>query len=263
MKRYSLRVLCLVFAVCVFAGCDNTSTEDTTPPELISEEAFSIEMSLFSAASKMASSGKAHFTAATLRVLPVSLILGAHLVIPSAVTGSALQAEPELIDGAWVWASSTETEDKTVTFTLTARPSVAEVNWSMQVGLIDPASQQTLEAFELYTAQTDLAGKKGAWQLYYRIEGDDRMVLTAEFEVVSETDKIIAFSVPETAERHGGDTVNYEQTDDTFTFIWTQVAESLEHEVIWTVDQAGSITATNYNDGETGCWDANHEDVEC
>ena len=71
-------------------------------------------------------------------------------------------------------------------------------------------------------------------------------------------------SVPASAERHAGDSVRYEAENAQRVFLWTQATEGQEHLVIWNaVTRAGSITATNYNDGQKACWNENLDHDDC
>lgn len=263
MTRFRRYALCFCVFALVLAGCDSASDDDdATPPALIPAEAFSLQTDLFRQDGIPKTAVGLHFAAAALRVWPVSLIVGANLIIPVAVTGAALQADPERNGNTWTWASTTVVNGQDVTFALAATVQGAAVRWSARVSLSD--GQQTLDDFELYTALTDLASQTGSWQLYYRIDGERRNVLNADFSVSGEMESTITYSIPASAERNAGDAVRYEVEGAERVFFWTQVDEGQDHLVTWdAATRTGSITATNYNDGQKACWDENLDDDAC
>ena len=70
--------------------------------------------------------------------------------------------------------------------------------------------------------------------------------------------------VPEGVGDAGGDSVLYGTDDDARRFDWDQASEGNTHLVEWDAETgAGSIMATNYNDGERACWNAEFDDVPC
>jgi hypothetical protein len=128
------------------------------------------------------------------------------------------------------------------------------------------AADADYDAFELYNATTSLDGKSGSWRLYYEVEGERTEVLDAEFEVTSETEREITFTVPPSNPDPGavGETVRYHSEGDARLFDWHQEPEDNDHLVEWSASTgAGSITADDYNDGERACWDENLDDVPC
>jgi hypothetical protein len=76
----------------------------------------------------------------------------------------------------------------------------------------------------------------------------------------------ITYTVPETNPNPDarGSTVHYSADGDDRHFDWHQEPEDYDHLVAWdAATEAGSITATNYNNGVEACWDENLEDVPC
>lgn len=253
-------------------GCDSgglNATDD--PPSVPTPEAFELNTDLFSnqnpgssAATK--ASEYTHFTNAAFRVWPVSLLVKANLIIPSAVTAAALQADPVVEEGTWIWDANADTLNQNVSFRLEGTPDGSAVAWSMTVTAPNPEQGEALNSFELYTAETALDGSSGSWSLFYRIDGERTRVLDADFTVTSDTQKEITFSVPETAEDNAGDSVRYVVDDTQRTFEWTQVEDSGNTvvTVMWDAEtKAGSIVAPGYNDGEKACWNDAFQNVAC
>ena len=252
-----------VFSLIFIAGCDSNAAEDEAP-EVIPSEIFTLPVDLFDQTLSKSAQPGANFTAAALRVWPVSLIITANLVIPSLTTLQALQTEPVFQDGAWQWDSSVTANGQTVQFNLSAVRENGGTEWSMRITSTDLQGNTVLDDFELFTAQTSENGDVGSWQLFYLLNDASQNVLNASYVRDSETEKSIVFSIPETAVLGAGDSVEYEENGDERTFIWQQIAESITHTIIWNaVTLEGSITATNFNGGDEGCWDAALNDVAC
>lgn len=269
-RRYAIVLFGL--ALLTIAGCDGTGPNATDdPPDVLSPDAFSINTTLFSnQASGTARTPKtgeyAHFTHAALRVWPVSLLVKANLILPAAVTAGALQADPVGEDGMWVWTATADTLSQNVTFRLEGTPDGDAVMWSMKVTAPHPEQGQTLDDFELYTAQTALDGSSGSWSLFYRLDGERMRVLDADFTVASDTQKEITFRVPETADEHAGDNVRYAVNGAQRIFEWTRVEDTDDTvvTVMWNAEtKAGSIVAPGYNGGEKACWNEAFKNVTC
>lgn len=247
------------------AGCDSQNSDDEdTPPELLSSEVFTIDTSLFSSGATKDAATKAHFFAAAFRVWPVSILINANLIIPSAITAAALQDTPEFIDGAWEWDTTTQVDESTVQFALSARPSGSIIDWSLRISGTNPEGGAPFEEFELVTARSTVGEQAGSWQLYYPVNGVSTNVLNADFVVDAADTKSLTFSIPVSAAENGGDSVLYETSGDSRSFFWQQIGAALDHDISWDfLTKAGSITATNYNSGVEGCWDTNFDDIDC
>ena len=262
MNRFGRYSFFIALLGLFLAGCDTTEDPEAPPP-LIPAEAFSLQTNLFSQDDSGKTSAGPHFTAAALRVWPVSVIVSANLIVPVAVTVGALQDnQPERNGTTWTWTSTTVADGREVTFTLEGTVRPASILWSMRVSFSD--GQQTLDDFELYIAVTDLASQTGTWQLFYQIDGQRREVLDAEFFIPGVSGKTITYSIPLSADRNAGDSVRYEVNGDERVFNWNQVEEGFDHLVTWNAaTRTGSITATNYNNGDKVCWGEDLENAAC
>jgi hypothetical protein len=272
MSPHRCAIALLGFAFLMLTGCDSTEPDVTgEPPDVLPPDAFSIDADLFSnqapGATRASKTGEhTHFTHAALRVGPVSLLIKANLIIPTAVTAGALQADPVAEDGTWVWTATADTLSQDVSFRLEGTPDGDAVTWRMMVTAPDPAQGQPLENFALYTAQTALNGSSGSWSLFYRLDGERTRVLHADFTVTSDTEKGITFSVPEAADQNAGDSVRYAVDGTQRTFEWTQVEDAGDTvtTVMWNAEtKSGSIVAPSYNDGERACWNESFQNVAC
>lgn len=261
--RFGALLAITAFAWLSLAGCDSQE-DNTTPPDLFPAAAFTLQTDLFSQGLAPKDAAGINFTAAALRVWPVSILLAANLVIPSALTTSALQVDPTQEDGTWVWVASAAVGAATASYTLSGTRRDGGTDWSMRVTMTGAGVQEPLNDFELFSARTTDNGASGSWDLFYPIEGTSTNVLSADYAVASATEKSITFNIPATAEENAGDSVEYAENGDTRTFDWQQVGASLQHVVRWNaLDQSGSIAATNFNNGAEACWDANLDDTAC
>lgn len=250
----------------LISGCDSQGDDgdNGTPPALISENAFALQVDLFQPGSSKQIASKVNFAAAALRVWPVSILVSANLIVPVAVTAAALQDSPELVDGAWRWETTVLVADATVEFELSATPSGSNVDWSMKISAENPLLGQVYDTFELYTARTTVGEQVGTWKLYYKVGGVRTNVLDASFAVTEDDTKSITYSIPVTAAENGGDSVFYETDGDVRHFFWQQLDAGMNHDIEWNAaTREGSITATNYNGGVKSCWDANFDDKQC
>lgn len=262
-RFFTTRILpCLLLTFAFLTGCDSSAVEESDAPPVVPPEAFSIHTELFAGTASKAAG--AHFVNAALRVWPASAVLGAHLIIPAAVTSAAVSAgDPALENGAFIWTSTAQADQNDLSFSLSGKPEGSYINWTMRVQWTNPDTDQS-EEFTLFTARTDPNSKSGTWSLYYPHEGTPTNVLNAEYAITSETEKEIEFSIPEGIETHAGSIVRYTQEGDERTFYWYQSDEDQTHTVSWSQEtKAGSIISTSYNGGDKACWGASLEDTAC
>ena len=264
-KLFRLPAVLVLGVVFLVTGCDSSSSDGDAPP-VIAPEAFVLDTELFSqdtSATKVQPG--VHFTAAAFRVLPVSLIISANLVLPALIAQEALATDPFLEDGAWTWFALTSFNDQPYSFSLVGTPSGSVLEWSLNVNQLDQETQELQSSYQLVQATTDETGKNGSWSLFY--PGNDstsQNVLNATFDLSADSMKTVTFEVPATASSNAGDQVRYETMGSVRTFRWSQVATSIEHVITWdSASGAGSITATNYNGGVQACWNQDLDDVPC
>jgi len=251
-------VLFLVIAV----GCDTMMQEEARPPEIIPARAFTVQTELFSQNRSGTTAVGTHAMITKMRIWPVTTALASHLTLPVATTKAALGESPVVEGGAWVWKATTPVDGEDVAVALSGAPRGDRVEWTMR---ITNAAVDDDSTFVLYTANTTFDGTSGSWQLFAPAEDTTQNVLDATFEIEKkEEKKEITFQIPETAREHAGHTIVYVQHGDRRSLQWMQVEEAREHTVVWNAKtHAGSITATNYNDGQKACWGEELRNVEC
>jgi len=269
----SMRPLGLVLALLLIglgaAGCDSNTSSDPEAPPVLEPDAFVFEADTFPETNdeNPAVQPKAgtNVAVAATSVGVLSTVIAANLVIPRAVTAAALEAEPTVEDGTWIWRSSTRAEGTAVEFRLEGTPDGDRVRWRMFVTATNPNGTPSLDTFELYTAETLLNSEVGRWSLYYPIEGERRNVLDASYDLEGNRDEV-RFTVADGARRDVGDTVLYTEESTTRSVVYTQVEPEREAIIEWDAEtKAGFIQAPNYRDGVTSCWGPAPElaNVEC
>ena len=255
-------LLLLATSSLMLSACDLANT-DTQAPDPISADVFSYNTNFFTSTASTKQVGP-NYTNAALRVIPVSIVLGAHLVIPSLVTGAALQANPELEGNLWTWRSTATFNNQAIDFVLTANTRGLNTDWEMTVTYYDQGTDQIYDNHVLYTAQTRNNGSEGDWSLFYDINGTSQNVLNASFTRSSSSQKSLQFSIPQSATNNPGDSVVYDVVQSTRVFTWDQVSATSETVVVWDANTGeGTLIAPNSNGGEPACWDANKDDTPC
>ncbi len=259
--KFPLFVLALIGLI--LAGCDSSDSDDDTP-EVIPSEVFTLPVDLFAPGANKSAQPGIHFTQAAFRVWPVSAIVAANLIIPSAATAQALDAEPTFEAGTWTWQAETDLNGQPLSFALSAERIDDETVWSMRVTFSDTQNSLELTDFELFTATSSNDGLNGSWQLFYPTTEGSQNVVNADYVISGDDERMVTFSIPSGALSNAGDAVIYSEDEDARTFEWQQISAGNVHVVTWnSVTNEGSITATNYNEGAQGCWDSSLEDTPC
>lgn len=266
MVRRTTSLLALLVGLAVLGvgltGCDSSDPARDDAPRVIDPAAFQTDIESFGTAStsNLESKAGSNFTRSALTVGLVSVVIEANLVIPQAMTAAALNEDPMVDDGTWIWESTTtytgaDGTEKTATFRLEGTPDGESVDWEMYVSSTEGPNGNALENFVLYTATTAFDGSNGTWELFYPVEGQRVNVLDAEFTADSESSKSVTFSVPAGIGEGGGDAVRYTTQDVQRSFAYNR-NEPAENIVIeWNAEtKAGSIQATDYNNGQRACW---------
>lgn len=268
MKRSTFFALSLLGALLVLslAACDSSAPggSETEAPTPIASSAFAFD-NTFPEQNSFSENEYENFTHAVARVGVVSAVIGVHLVVPAKATGLALQAEPFVEDGIWIWENTATVDGVEVTARLEGTPDGTTTEWRMLVSAEDFHGHD-FDDFVLYEATTTLAGGEGSWSLFYRIEGTRTRVLDADFSIISETEAEITFEAPETHPNPDarGATVLYASDGTDRLFDWHEPTEGRTHLVGWDAEtHTGYIEAWNFNEGVRACWDATLQNTEC
>jgi len=252
--RRTLTLFALTAAL-VFAGCDSSGSNTEDAPQPIEPAAFEVDTESYPTTQSADAAAKAgtHVLAGVTTVSALTFAVEANLALPKLVTAAALQADPVIESGTWVWESTAQTDSSNATFRLEGTPDGEDVVWEMFVSATGPTGG--LQNFSLYTGRSSFDGTNGSWSLFYPIDGARSNVLDASFTVDSETTKSITFEVADGAERDAGDTIRYARDGDSRTVEYVQVEPVSETTVSWdAITKAGFIQSTDYNGNEKSCW---------
>lgn len=264
-RRIPIILVLVVLLAGIWSGCDSQTDDSVNDaPKELSSEIFALETSLFSPIGGKSAESGVNFFSAAIRVWPVSLILGANIVVPAAITQAALQVEPTFSAGVWTWSRTTLVDDHSFQFDLTGEPNGSSVDWSMIISASNPYLGQDYNAFELFRGTTSADGSSASWQLYYKVEGERTNVLNGSFNRSDDDSWQLTFQIPLSAPEHGGDSVSYNVDGLTRRFTWIQVGEGLVHNIVWnSFTKEGSIEADNFLSGTRACWDSYLDDTPC
>lgn len=133
MRPLSRHILVLVLFLAALTGCDTAVHEEAEPPELIPVHAFTAQTELFRRGQSGGRTIGPHFMAAVMRAWPMSMTLDARLHLPATLTRAALNDEPSVDGGEWVWTSTVSIKGQPVVYILTARPMGDQVDWTMAI----------------------------------------------------------------------------------------------------------------------------------
>jgi len=262
MSRLAPCILLLFLATAVLSGCDSGGSSDETSPEVIAPTSFAVDVESFptegsGTAAQAGPKAGTHVAVAAVTVGTISLAVEANLLIPKAVTAAALNEDPVIENGTWIWESTTATDSSSASFRLEGTPNGDRVEWAMFVSVDDPVNGTLLTDFQLYTGETAFDGSSGTWSLNYPMDGTPQNVLNADFSVASDSEKSITFTVGPGAEENVGDAILYRASDDQRSVVYTETGSGNQIDVQWdAVIKAGSIQAPDYNNGATSCWSA-------
>ncbi len=261
--RLTALLLLLVFD---WTGCDTVdpAPETTEAPAAVPTQAFDLDVNFFSQDAPANKNGQAsHFLAAVWRVTIANLVAGSILYYPAVATHAIQEVEPVFNGGAFVWAADTLVDGRKHGIELRARMAGTYVDWTMRISGIDDETGNDLEDFVLYTAQMGTQSSNGTFAVFFPINGVSRQVMDGAYDVVSETESTLSFSIPEGIEDIGGVSAVY-GTDGIWTTLKLTGAEGKTHFMEWNSEtHESAITATDYFNGEKGCWDSNLLNTEC
>lgn len=133
MRPSRCHILVLAWLLIATAGCDAVVHEEAEPPELIPVHAFTAQTELFRRGQSGEGTIGPHFMAAVMRAWPMSMTLDARLHLPAMLTRAALDKEPTVDGGEWVWTATVPVKGQPVVYTLTARPAGDQVEWTMAI----------------------------------------------------------------------------------------------------------------------------------
>lgn len=247
----------LAAAALLLAACDTTETSPATAPTPPPAAAFTFDTSSFPDDARAASGP--HFANAALRVGIVTGVIGIHLALPHLATDAVASVTPTVENGVWLWNALRVVNGQPIRLRLSGTPAGQTVAWRMETaGGTDPFAT-------FYTGTTALDGRSGSWRLFYpdAPEGASDGVLSATFNVPTDTRRTLGFAIPDGRDGAGSE-VDYVADGDSRRFDWTRQPEGIRTVVAWNEPTgAGWIEADDYNGGGRACWDSDRQDSPC
>lgn len=257
----------LLLFLFVFAACDTVDPKpaDQEAPAVIPEAAFAMNFELFER-EQPANKGNANFTNwlnAVVRAGVAVQITHTITHVPFALTKAIQQVPPVYNEGAYVWAADTLVDGQLHAIQLKARTFDSYVDWEMKVTGEVEETGVILDNFVLYTARTYTNATEGTFQIYFPIETGSQQVMDGSYMVTEDMEHSISFTIPRDVEEIGGSSAVFSHKDDQVTLDLTGPLGG-EHLIEWNeITGEGSLTATDYNNGEKACWDETLRNAEC
>ena len=267
--------LLLTLAGLVVAGCGSDATKPavSAAPDLPPTDSWNIDFSAFDQAGAlapfetqgaMATTTRANFLNAALRVAFVRTAAVIVLTPPSLAFAAAIHAQPTAAgDSTWLWTYSwTDSANQALAIHLTGRVHPDHVDWELR--LTNPNADPPLQGFLWYSGESSLLSFSGYWILNKNVGGEAVPVARIDWTRSAPGNRSLAFENLEEGSENAGDTMTYEVQTPSASLIYHDASSSVDSAIAWNfLTGAGSIQVPDYNDGEPACWDAQRDDVAC
>lgn len=255
------KALALFFALgLVFISCSDANDQAGEPPAIPSSESMTVTFDGLNAQKKTSTVHQTDttFGVAYLSALAAGVILEANFALPKVLLKAAEGQEAEYLgNGEWQWTYSASGEQGSYSVRLTAQTKREEVDWKFYVSTV--SSQVNWDDVLLFSGTSTYNGDEGTWNIFN--PATEALITTSGWRI-SESETLITLSV------FDSDTVvsriDYIYRDTVKKISFSNLTENTETVIQWDVNTgAGSITATNYNNGDEACWDESFQDVAC
>ncbi len=256
----------IILTIFAFTGCDTVdpASETTEAPAVIPEDAFSLDLNVF-ADGPVAGKSEAYtnWINAAVRAGIATEVTHVILDVPHKLTRAIQQVPPVFADGAFVWAVDSLVNGQLNSIHLQARAVDNYVDWEMRLTGVVEETGVEMNDFVLYNARTYTDAMEGTFQIYFPLESGSQMVMDGRYEKENTTGKTLEFTIPAEVEDIGGAAAHFNQNQDQITLDLT-APNGTTHLMEWNRrTHAGSITATDYNNGDRACWDETLQNVAC
>jgi hypothetical protein len=221
------------------------------------------------------SGSKTNWIAAAVRVLYVQLSFYDAFEEPIGAFAAAINSIPQhQEDGSWLWTFIFVEDQIDYGVFLYGLVVDDHVEWRMEVSSTDPAF--VLDHFVWFDGQSQLDDSFGYWQFYTAVltPPSSARIYMAEmtpgipsirmdWQNVGPGIHTLSVAVNEVGSADEGDILAFHESPTVSTIGYHDEDLQENHTVTWYADGTGSITAPDYNNGQTACWDTNQEDVTC
>lgn len=260
--RFALPVL--LFAT-MMIGCDTVDPNTETPPQALPEAAFSLDLDFFEQNQAAGKNNEAfsHFVAAAFRVVVATHVTHTILYYPVTLTAAIQQVEPVMEGDSFVWKADTLVNGQKHGVELRATPRNNAIHWEMYVSGVIEETGLVFEDFLLYEADTGIEVNQGTFQVYLPVEEGSLHVMNGDYDVVGETEHTLSFRIPSEVEDLGGAQAAFHRNGAWHTLDLT-APDGSTHYIEWNEEtHEGSLTASDYNNGEKSCWNSALMNTDC
>ncbi len=261
MRVIKLKVLVFFLAAgLTFTSCSDTNDQPGEPPTIPSSESMTVSFDGLSPQNKANTVQQTDTTigVAYLSALVTGAILEANFAIPKVLLKFAEGQEAEYLgDGEWQWTYTTSGEQGSFSVRLTAQTKREEVEWDFYVSTT--SSQVNWDDVLLFSGTSTYTGDEGTWNIFN--PATEALITTSGWSI-SETETLITLSVYDNG--NVVSRIDYMYSGTVKEVSISNLTEDTQTIIQWDVNTgAGSITSTNYNNGDEACWDENYQDVTC
>ena len=256
-------IICLLTAI----GCDSMDpiAETEIAPKVLPEAAFALDVDFFDRADEAGKNTHAftNFFNAAVRVGVATHVTHHILYYPVTLTQAVQKIEPVQENGSFIWAADTVIAGQKHGVSLTARVDSDVINWQMYVSGVDSSNGLVFEDHLLYEADTDINSQTGSFDVYAPTETGSLHVMNGSYDVSDDQNHTLTFTIPSGVEEIGGASATFQHTAPWYTLDITDPSGG-SHFIEWNREtHVGSLTATDYNNGEKSCWNAALMNTEC
>lgn len=256
----------LIVSVALVAACGTTEPDPGEPPALPLEESMAFDLETFpSGASAVdgpsaiaAQSGVSHHTVAALTVVAINAAVLVVTSVPRLTWAALASRQPTFEDdGRWHWRASTSILGVTYSGDLAGYIADGEVHAEVRI------TSPEVSDFLWYEGIAPVGGTSGEWLVYdHRTPTTQTLLSRVDWAHPGTDEWTLTFTAVGGA--NPGDSLTYDVEGDLRSVTWYDASEDESYGIVWNaVTREGSITAANYNNGQTACWDGDLQDVPC
>lgn len=263
MRDLKLKILVVFFAIgLAFTACSDPHDQEGDPPAIPSAESMTVNFEGLNSANKMNSvqQTETHIGVAYFSALAAGIILEANFAIPKALLSAAENENAEYLgDGEWQWSYSASGDQGSFSVRLTAQTKREEVEWNFYVSTT--STQVNWDDVLLFSGTSTYDGNEGTWNIFNPVT--ETQATSSSWEL-SESSASITLSVFDSSGAEIISRIVYTSVGTSKTVLIQDLTEDTETTIEWDADTGvGSITSTNYNNGERACWDENFQNAVC
>ncbi len=264
MRTITQKLATLFLAIgLIFISCSDANDQEGEAPTIPSSESMSITFDGLSTQNKVNSTVQQSDTTigiAYLSALAAGAILEVNFAVPKVLLSAAEGQEAEYLgDGEWQWTYSASGNQGSFSVRLTAQTGREQVEWNFYVSTT--SSQVNWDDILLFSGTSTYDGNDGTWNIY---RPDTEQLISASSWSIDETTTMITLSVYEGTNETTISRIDYMYSGTVKEISFSNLVEDTQTVIHWDVNTGvGSITSTNYNNGQQACWDENYQDVAC